>query len=316
MDRAELLSRIQKATLTTADVTSGMVPADTARRFLVKIKEQTSLSNQISQDVRSNDTGVIDNVSVASRIIRRATENADDGYRAGAQFGTTGYSTVKVRLPWEITEDVFHGNIEGEGFENTIVGEMQKQFALDFEDLEINGDTASADPFISINDGILKLAVAGNGAHVVDGTTINTGRISYQHFFAALSALPNKYRNALAGQLRWIMSPTTRLWWWQALVGLAGPNAADQLAAPTSPANQPLAIPITDVPAMPDGVILLTDPRNFHRIVSWELRRRRVTGETDADLAARDKRFYVYFIKHDFIIEEYDALVRVNGVTA
>src|SRR5690349_822320 len=135
MDRNELLSRIQKATLTTADVTAGMLPADVARRFVVKIKEKTSLANRITLDVRGTDTGVVDNVSVASRIIRKATENADDGYRAGATFGSSAYSTVKVRLPWEITEDVFHGNIEGEAFETTIVGQMSAQFGRDLEDL-------------------------------------------------------------------------------------------------------------------------------------------------------------------------------------
>lgn len=314
MDRAQLLSRIQKATLTTTDVTAGMLPQEVARKFVIKIKESQVLSSLITQDLRAADTGAVDNVSVASRIIRKATENADDGYRAGATFGTTGYSTVKVRLPWEVTEDVFHGNIEGQGFEQTLTGLMESQFGRDLEDLEVNGDTASGDPFVSINDGMLKLVTTANGAHEIDGSTINAGAISSAHFFAARRAMPNKYINALAGQLRFLMSPARHVDWWEALVELSGENAAAQLSSPTSPANAPLAIPIVDVPSFPDSVIILTDPKIFHRIISWEIRKRRVTGETDATLAAKDKRFYVYFLKHDFIVEEYDAVVRINNL--
>jgi hypothetical protein len=48
------------------------------------------------------------------------------------------------------------------------------------------------------------------------------------------------------------------------------------------------------------------------RVISWEIRKRKVTGETDAELAALDKRFYIYFLKHDVIVEETDAVVRIH----
>jgi len=63
-------------------------------------------------------------------------------------------------------------------------------------------------------------------------------------------------------------------------------------------------------------VVVLADPRNFHRVISWQVRRRSVTGATDAELAAKDKRFYIFFIKHDVIIEETDAVVRMHSLTA
>ena len=66
------------------------------------------------------------------------------------------------------------------------------------------------------------------------------------------------------------------------------------------------------MPTLPDSVVLLADPRNFVRVVSWQIRRRKVTGDTDAELAAKDKRFYIFFLKHDIIIEEPDAVVRIH----
>ena len=81
--------------------------------------------------------------------------------------------------------------------------------------------------------------------------------------------------------------------------------------------GQPLGrAPILEVPAMPDSRFLLIDPRNIVRVVSWQIRRRKVTGATDMELAAKDKRFYVFFLKLDVIIEEMAAVVDVYGLTA
>src|SRR4051794_35960281 len=154
-------------------------------------------------------SGTINKLATGRRLIRGAPENADDGYRAEPTFPTVPFATAKVRLPWEVTEDTFHENIEGEQLEADLIDEMTQQFALDFEDLEINGDTAAgAGPdqaFLQINNGVLKLAAITAGVHRIDAQTINGGAIAKAHFFAGQRALPNKYRQQ--GGLAWIMSP-------------------------------------------------------------------------------------------------------------
>lgn len=316
MTRREAL---HKATITTTDAATGLLPAEAARKFVVKIKEANPWGQAIRQEIRTSSAGEIDKLSTGARIIRRATENADDGYRAGATFSQISYSSVKVRLPWEVTEDVFHENIEGDELETTITNDMTEQFGLDVSDLEVNGDTAAgAGPdqaFLQINDGLLKLAIAGNGTHVVDGSAINAGVINKAHYFAALRAMPNKYRQGLRGRLRWFMSPNQATNWWEQVTNRVTAAGDAALGSPegTIPRG-PLGIPIVEVPALPDSTMFLAEPRNFIRVVTWQIRRRRVTGETDAELAAKDKRFYVYHLKHDFVIEEQDAVVRVNGL--
>lgn len=321
MDRRQAIA---KATITTSTVTNGLLAPEQAKEFMVKIKEKTALAGKMRMVMKKASSGELDKLSTAARIIRRATENADDGYRVGASFGQVGYTTVKVRLPWEITEDTLHENIEGEGFESTMTNEMTQQFALDLEDLEINGDTgAGAGPdqaFLQINDGILKVLatdLAGDElAHHVDGSTIQSGVISIEHYFAALDALPNRYRAALAGKLVWLMSPTKKLQWWESLALRTGIAADALFNGSTGPAEKPLGIPIVEVPSMPDTQVLLCDPRNLVRIISWDIRKRKVTGETDAQLAALDKRLYIWFLKHDVIIEELDALVNIHTLDA
>jgi hypothetical protein len=77
-------------------------------------------------------------------------------------------------------------------------------------------------------------------------------------------------------------------------------------------ARGPLGIPFWEVPAMPDDRMILIEPRNIVRVVTWQIRRRKVTGETDMQLAALDKRFYVFFMSRDVIVEEEDAIVDVH----
>ena len=315
MTRREALA---KATVTTTDAATGLLDPERGRNFVIALKDKTALSSQMRHEFRTASTGEIDKLATGSRIIRAATENADDGYRAGATFSQVSYTTQKVRLPWEVTEDVFHENIEGQSLEETLTNEMTTQFGYDLEDLEINGDEADVSgdsAFLSINDGILKqisdAAVAGRN---IDASTINSGVLEKSHFFEALYAMPNKYRNQ--GNLRWIMSPARKIMWWETITDRATNSGDLALVGDGSTLSSPLGIPILEVPAMPDETILLANPRNFVRVVSWQVRKRKVTGATDAELAALDKRFYVFFIKHDVVVEETDAVVRIHTLDA
>ena len=310
MDRRTALA---KATVDTAGVGSAaLLPLQVGRRFLVQIKDQDAWGQKVSQDIVTAPTGQLNKFNTSTRIIRKAEENSDDGYRVGANFPTVQYATVKVRLPWEVTEDAFHENIAGESLEGTITNDMTKQFALDLTDLEVNGDETSGNAFLNINRGLLRELVV-NGLHRVNGAAINGGVLEKGHFFAGLKAMPNKYRTQ---NLAWIMSPNRHLNWIETLTSRATGAGDAALIASGPPTDRPVGIPVMEHVHFPDDRIVLADLTNFHRVVSWQIRRRRVTGETDAQLAALDKRFYVYFLKHDFIVEEHDAIVDIYGLAA
>lgn len=309
---------IAKATITTADAAAGLLDPEQGRAFIRTIKDKTAFGQKIRLEIRNAPSGEINKISTGSRLIRHAPENSDDGYRAGATWATVPYQTRKLRLPWEVTEDVFQENIEEGQLEATLTEEMTTQFALDIDDLEINGDTAAvgADAaFLNIDDGVLKQIVTANRAgRNIDGSLINAGQIDKAHFFEALYAMPNKYR--AQGNLQWLVSPNRALMWWEALTARAG-AAGDALLGNRGSQGQatgPLGIPFWEVPQFPDNQMILVNPRNFVRVVSWQVRKRKVTGATDAELAALDKRFYVFFLKKDIIIEELDSIVRVHSL--
>lgn len=315
--RRDALAELQKATITTTVAADGLLDPTQSRRFLRTIKEKGVLSQRMRLETPTAPSGELNKMATGRRLLRGAPENTDDGYRAEATFPVVNYQTAKVRLPWEVTEDTFHENIEGEQLEADLIDEFTQQLALDIEDLEVNGDTADVSPdaaFLTINNGILKLLATVAGVHRIDAQTINGGAISKAHFFAAERAMPNKYR--LAGGLVWLMSPNRASSWIEYLTDRATGAGDAALVQGDTDSLQIRRLPVIEVPSFPDDRVVLCNPRNFVRVISWQVRRRKVTGDTDWELATRDKRGYIFFLKHDIVIEEPDALVDVYGFDA
>lgn len=310
MDRREALAVIQKATIDTTVGAAGLLSPSQSAAFIQTIKDKSDFGKAIRVERRRSATGELNKLTSGSRLLRAKAENADDGYRAQVSFPTVDYEAKKMWLPWEVTEDLYHENIEEQALEAKILDEMSQQFALDWDDLDVNGDEASANAFLQINDGLLTLladTVGHPGVHRVDGSTINGGAISKDHFFAARYAMPDKYVSR--GSLRWLASGSRIVSWTESLTDRA--TAAGD-AALFMEGRGPLGIEWLEVPAMPDDRIVLADPKNLVRVVTWDVRRRKVTGETDWELATRDKRGYLFFVKPDFVILEDDAVVDVH----
>lgn len=157
---------IKAAGITTGDVTYGLLNSEQARTFVKQTFEATPLGALVRHEMRRSKTGEIDKIGIASRIVRKKTENIDansaggvpvvdpatgqvTGYRAKPNFSQVTYATKAVRLPWEISEETLRENIEGEGLEATITNLMTAQLGIDMEDLHINGNESveSAETF-------------------------------------------------------------------------------------------------------------------------------------------------------------------------
>lgn len=109
---------VRKAsTIETATLTSGLLSPEQAKKFIQQTFEATNLGPLVRHEMRVAKTGEIDKIGIARRILRKKTENTDDGYRAGVNTSQVDYATTAVRLPWEITEETLRENIEGQSFE-------------------------------------------------------------------------------------------------------------------------------------------------------------------------------------------------------
>lgn len=300
-------ARIVKDAISTTTLTNGLLNPEQAKRFIQQTFDATPLGGLIRHEMRRAKTGEIDKIGIGSRILRKKTENTDDGYRASVNPSAVEYSTTAVRLPWEITEETLRENIEGQGFEATVANLMSRQLGVDLEDLYLNGDEAtdSGDPdydFLKINDGWIKQIK--NGGHVIDAAT--ESGMSLDIFYKALAALPNKYNN---GKLRWLMSPH-RAQEWELFLLNKVVNAGG--VVPESVYNAPAKIPTVEVPALTDDVILLADPKNLIVVNTYDVKIRKTTEGKEAIM--QDKRFYTTHLDFDPIIEEIDATAIIKGL--
>ena len=302
---------IANAAITTDSVTYGLLNPEQARKFLQQTFEATTLRPLIRHEIRTAKTGAVDKIGIASRLLRAKVENTDDGYRANPKFDRIQYATTAVRIPWEITEETLRENIEGQGFEGIVTNLMTTQMGVDLEDLDLNGDTATAEnaedyDFLKINDGWIKQIA--NGGHVVDRSAVNGGAMSLDVFYSTVKAMPNKYNN---GKLRWIMSPHRYQDWIYTLLNSAVSNGG---IITDKRIEDPAAIPVVQCAGMPDDKIILTDPKNLIEVATYGVQIRKTTEGKEAIM--QDKRFYVVHFDFDPIIEELDATAIITGLKA
>ncbi len=115
---------IRKAAIETGTLNSGLLNPEQSKKFIQQTFDATNLGNLVRHEMRTAKTGEIDKIGIARRIMRKKTENKDDGYRANVKTSQIEYSTTAVRLPWEITEETLRENIEGQNFEQVVTDLM------------------------------------------------------------------------------------------------------------------------------------------------------------------------------------------------
>ncbi len=298
---------INKAAIETASLSSGLLNPEQAKKFIQQTFDATNLNKLVRHEMRTAKTGEIDKIGIARRILRKKTENHDDGYRAGVETSQIEYATTAVRLPWEITEETLRENIEGQSLEQRITDLMTAQLGIDLEDLYLNGDedaetTVSDHDFLYINDGWIKQI--SNGGHVYDASS--ESNMSLDLFYKTLKTLPNKYNN---GKLRWLMSPHRAQEWELFLLNKVVSAGG---AVPESVYNSPARIPTVECPSLDDGTIILTDPKNLVVVNTYSVKIRKTTEGKEAIMM--DKRFYVTHLDFDPVIEELDAAAIIKGL--
>lgn len=80
-------------TITTAGLAAGgALNPEQAKKFIQQTFEATPLSGLVRHELRSAKTGEIDKIGVGRRLLRKKTENTDDGYRSGVKHGKLEYA--------------------------------------------------------------------------------------------------------------------------------------------------------------------------------------------------------------------------------
>jgi len=295
---------IEKADLAVAQMISdgGYLNAEQSDTFYRKlIDEPTLLGNVRTVQMRSPRMN-IDTIGFGSRILRAAPSSgvslpADQRVRPA--FGQVNLETeeviAEVRIPYDALED----SIERGNLENTIMQMLTGRVSLDLEELLINGDTSSSDPYLALHDGALALA-----GHTYDGSALTA--IDKDAFKAALQEMPTQYLRNLTA-MNFLMS-------WHNVIEYRDTLATRSTGAGDDfylnrPTVSAFGVPIVPAALMPNDEILFTYPQNLIFGVQ-----RDIMIETDKDITSR-VLIVVLTMRIAIQAEEADAIVKVNGIS-
>ena len=295
----------------------GLFTPEQSRMFFLLAFEEDEFGSLHRVELRTARTGEIDRLFIAPRQMRKRTENVDTGFRAKPQHSKVEYSLQGTTIPFEITEETLTYQIEEEGYEDTVVERFASRFGLDSVDLGFNGDVdavgADAD-FLNTKDGWLK-EIAANGNNV-DGSGTNSGNIHHDHFFKAVEALPARHRSRL-DKMMWVGSKNLQVNYMKFLAKRAT-TGGDASLGGEGPWRKPIGQGWITTPSLfnaGDGTtetLLLVDPQNLITVMRNEVIIR--SSSEGREAVQQNKRFYAIHADLDFIIEEVEAVARINNL--
>lgn len=215
---------------------------------------------------------------------------------------TTSEILAEVHLPYDVLED----SIERASLESTIMQMLGEHAALDLEELLILGDTdtGGSDPFLDLQDGILKLATRNvvTYSEVPDYYDVNI-------FKAGIQAMPVPYlRNRSA--LRFYTSHLIETEFAALQAARFTMLGDSRLEGDYSEKLKAMGIPIVPCALMPDGTYILSHPKNIVFGIQ-----RQIQIETWRDIRAR-VLVVVMTLRCAQNLEEPRGIVKVSGLVA
>lgn len=313
MTNRELVA-VEKADIALSDLSSGgLLNTEQANTFFRKVIDQPTIINECRTVGMSSPKREINKVGFGSRIMRAANQAVSLPWGSGTGRSLSSTQRVKpdlgkvtldtkeliaeIRLPYEVIED----NIERENFSDTVMELISERVSLDLEEWILLGDTSSADTYLALNDGVLKLA-AGVDGHVVDalGATV-----SKDVFRDSIKAMPDKFLRT-RDRMRFYTSVDNETQYRDTLANRMT-GLGDSMITGLAPVYA-FGTPVAPVALMPSTKALFLDPKNI--IVGFH---REVMIETDKIIQER-VWVVVLTVRVDVKVEEVDASVLIQNI--
>lgn len=302
---------IEKAAMTLADLASGgMLNVAQSNKFLRMVQDAPTIINVARFVPMGHDSMKVEKIGFGQRILRPGQEGIalTEDQKAVPTTSTIQLNAKEVIAEVNITYDTLENNIEKGNLYNTIMRMIAERAALDLEELVVNGDTASADTYLKILNGIRKQA----DAHVVD---FANAPVSKDVFKAGIKAMPKKYYRNPA-DFRFFTSYNAQVEYMDSIVARQTSlgDRAVQGGLPTAYGTPVQGIAM--IQGVPDGTdpniiksdVLFTHPKNILFGMS-----RNIRIEVDRDI--RERKFIIVLTaKVDTVFEEKDAVVKIENV--
>lgn len=273
---------LEKADLALADLTAGggiLKPAQ-AQKFMRLLIKESVLMKLATVIPMGSPKQQISKIKFGSRILRPGQEAtalplAD---RAKPDLSSVELDAQLFKAEVRLSDEVLEDSIERGELRQTIMEMMAEAISRDMEEILINGDTVSADPFLAVMDGILKQATS----NVVDAAGTPISKTLLQ---SMLKTLPSEHlRDKKA--MRFLTSVDADLDYRNTLADRAT-VAGDRLLESDTPVLHG-GVPVQSIPLFPENLgattdqtaVVLCNPKNVH-VGIW----RQIRLEADRDIS-------------------------------
>lgn len=294
---------LAKADTSVSDLLDGgKLNAEQSDKFYESVIEQAVLLGDVRTVQMPSDKYNIDKIAFGSRMWRAAPSSgtplaSEDRYRPTYDQVQLDVNEIiaEFRIPYDVLED----NIEKDQLQDTFMSMASRRTSADFEELLIQGNTSSDDPFLALSDGAL--ALAGNP---YDGSSLSA--IDKEVFKAAMDNMPAKYFRNL-NDMKFYMSPHNTVEYRYSLAG-RGTDLGDESYV-NRPGLSAFGVPVASADFMPGANILFTFPQNLILGIH-----RDIMIETERDIRNREL-VVVMTSRIDVKMEEPEAAVNVSNLS-
>lgn len=295
---------IEKADLAVSQMISdgGYLNPEQFDTFYRKLIDVPTLLGRVRSVPMNSPKMNIDTIGFGSRILRAAPASGtalQADQRVRPAFGQVQLETEEIIAEARIPYDALEDSIERGTLESTIMNMLSTRATLDLEELLINGDTTSADPYLALHDGALALA-----GHSVDGSALTA--INKDAFKTALQEMPTQFLSRLDA-MNFMMSHHNVIEYRDAVADRAT-GAGDDFYL-NRPTPYAFGVPVVPAALMPNTTILLSYPQNFIFGVQ-----RQMQIETDKDITSR-VLIVVMTLRVAIQAEEANAIVKVSDIS-
>ncbi|TAJ75047.1 MAG: phage major capsid protein [Gallionellaceae bacterium] len=301
---------LEKADLALSDLTTSgglLQPAQAAKFMRILIKQGKLMGISTVVPMRSPKQ-LIEKIRFAGRVLRAGAEATAlaSGDRAKPNLGKVELDAKLFKAEVRLDNEVLEDSIERSELRQTIMQILAERIATDIEEVAVNGDTTSGDPFLAQFNGILKAATS----NVVDATDTTLNKTIFKDM---LKALPSEFLRNKA-EMRFITSVDAELDYRDAIADrqtIVGDKFLEQEAP-----IQYSGIPILDSQLFPENIgtgshctsVIFTDPKNINFGI-W----RNIRIETDK-LVSEGVLIIVATLRFDVKYAEETAVVKAINV--
>lgn len=274
---------LEKADLTLSDLTTsnGVLKPAYALTFMRLLIKESVLMSRVTVKPMASPKDQISKIALGNRVLRPGTEAValTQSERVKPDLSHVELDASLWKAEINLSDEVLEDNIERGEFRQTLMTLMAEAISRDMEELVINGNRLSSDPFLAVMDGILAQA----NTFVVDAVGTKVSADLLQFLLKALPSEHLRHRN----MMRFLTSVDTELDY-RTLLSARLTGVGDRFLETDAPIMHG-GVRLLPIPLFPENLgeqsnqttILLINPSNI-AVGIW----RQIRFETDRDISA------------------------------